>query len=127
MRKYLFYSVVCLCYYATNAQKQIKDTLFFKYDKNYIKERIIDTNIYYVLEDSHSEGTFFFQGIQTFLNLKPEKKRCLKKYVRNSEYYDKSGKRKLYDYGLYDHLRDYTIFLVKGKEYIKVEASYEIE
>lgn len=127
MKKIIYYCLISLSITVTvNAQKINKDTLFFKFDKNYISNSKAGTGNF-TLKDSHRDGTFFFKKMEILTNLKPEKKLCLKKYVRNSEYYDKSRKRKLYDYGLYDHLRNYTIFLVKGKEYIKVKASYEIE
>ena len=57
--------------------------------------------------------------------------RCLKKYVRSSQYYNKTKKRPLDDFELSVHLSNYTIILVKKDkkemEFIEVIASHLIE
>lgn len=106
--------------------QETKDTLYFKFNRDYLQIYEVTPGQYYLV-DSSDDGVFFFEKMETLTDLKPKKILCLKKYVRNSEYYDKSRKRKLYDYELYDHLKNYIIFLVKRKEYIKVRASFEIE
>ena len=115
------------------AQENPKDTLFFSYDKNYILTYIKIPNHFY-LKDSNgtNNGAFYFTEVKTLDNLKiKSKKKCLKKFVRSSKYFNKNKDPKLNDYELWKYFRDYFIFLVKNvdgkKQYIQVKSSYEIE
>ena len=126
--------IVCLISFLNlSAQETKKDTLFFKYDENYLKTyKEIPNHIY--LEDSSGigNGNFFFDEIDIVNNIPLNKKtKCLKKYVHSSIYYNKNNKRALNDYRLWEHLNNYDIFLIKknkGKiEFLKVRANFEIE
>lgn len=109
-----------------SAQSKDRDTLFFKFDKNYIFTYGVTPNNYYLL-DSNSGGTFYFEKKETTYNLKPKKVKCLKKNIRSSEFYRKDYHRKLEDYSAYEYFREYVIFLVHKNEFIRVESSFEID
>ncbi|QOG02858.1 hypothetical protein [Flavobacterium sp. MDT1-60] len=115
------------------AQENPKDTLFFSYDKNYIRTYVKIPNHFY-LKDSNgtNNGAFYFTEVKTLENQKIKSKEiCLRKFVRSSKYFDKNTDPKLNDYELWKYLRDYFVFLVKEvdskKKYIQVKSSYEIE
>ncbi|MCL8008798.1 hypothetical protein M8845_15315 [Gelidibacter japonicus] len=134
MRKLILLSISLFFYSILNlsAQDRAKDTLYFKLDGNYLYESKYVENSF-LLEDSNDvgKGTFFFEKIRTEHHKEPQKILCLKKYVRSSIYYNKDKKFKLNDYRLWEHLNNYTIYLVKktdhGVEYIQVIANFEIE
>lgn len=122
-----FYSILSF-----SAQDRTKDTLYFKLDANYLYESKYVGNSY-LLKDSNDvgRGTFFFEKIGTEPHGAPQEILCLKKYVRSSKHYSKHKKFKLNDYRLWEHLNNYTIYLVKKTdqdvEYIRVIANFEIE
>jgi hypothetical protein len=107
-------------------KKNLKDTLFFKFDKNYIDIYEVTPNKYY-LKDSSNDGAFYFEKQETIYNLNPKKVKCLKKFIRNSEFYRKDYHRKLNDFRLTQYFGKYVIFLVHKNEFIHVESSFEIE
>ncbi len=111
-------------------QEKEKDTLFFKYDKKYIKTYVEIPKHYYLDEISDANnGTFFFNEVRIANEVKAKKMLCLKKFVRNSKFYNK--KQKLDDYQLGVFLNQYILYLVRKNgdynEYIQVEAAVEIE
>ncbi|UWY26330.1 hypothetical protein N4T20_11470 [Flavobacterium sp. TR2] len=114
------------------AQKKVKDTLFFAYDGNYITIHT-EPNYYYIQDGSGARiGGFYFTEVQKIKNYKTKKREIgLKEFIRSSKFYDENRRLKLRDYELSDYLKDYIIFLVKTedgkKKYIQVEASFEIE
>ena len=114
------------------AQKQKKDTLFFNFEKNYLIEfDELPNEIYPIDAGSDGSGTFYFQALDTLFNLKPKKVLCLKDFVRSSKFYNKHKTKKLDDYGLWDYLDDFQIYLVKEEKketiYLKVYAGFVIE
>ncbi|WDF64745.1 hypothetical protein [Flavobacterium sp. KACC 22763] len=115
------------------AQKKVKDTLFFTYDSNYITIYPENPNYYYIKDGSGARvGGFYFTEVQKIKNYKTKKREIgLKEFIRSSKFYDENRRLKLRDYELSDYLEDYVIFLVKTedgkKKYIQVEASFEIE
>ncbi|MDP3312956.1 hypothetical protein [Lutibacter sp.] len=113
-------SIVC------RAQSKDRDTLFFKFDKNYILQSKNGSGNF-ILVDSNSSGTFYFERKETTYNLKPKKVKCLKKIIRSSEFYRKDYHRRLEDYSAYEYFRKYVIFLVHKNEFIQVESSFEID
>jgi len=132
MKTYILLSFSCLFIFSLSSQETPKDTLFFKYDKEYINTYEQIPNHYY-LDDSSggSSGSFFLKKIEVTNNMKPKKILCLKKVVHSSKFYNTKKKRKLDDDGLFEYLGNYTIFLVKenegANEFIRVRASWEIE
>lgn len=115
------------------AQETPKDTLFFSYDKNYIRTYDKIPNHFY-LKDSNgtNNGAFYFTEVKTLEKQKIKSKGiCLRKFVRSSQYFDNDKNPKLNDYELWKYFRDFFVFLVKdvgGKKiYIQVKSSYEIE
>ena len=107
-----------------------KDTLFFKYDSQYIKTHIEIPKHYY-LDDSSggNNGSFFFKEVRVINNIDMKQILCIKKFIRSSKFYDKN--KKLNDYELASFFNKYLVFLVrknsKETEYIHVESSFEIE
>ena len=126
--KNIFYLtfIIILISYSSKAQTVDRDTLFFKFDKNYILDAK-DGSDDFILVDSNTGGTFYFERKETIYNLKPKKVKCLKKFIRNSEYYRKDYPRKLEDYSLYEYFRKHIIFLVHKNEFIQVESRFEID
>ncbi len=113
-------------YFMNNfGQEQVKDTLFFKYDKDYIIKSY-NPNTFY-LKDSSNDGTFILIQSDTLYNLNPKKVLCFKKFVHSSKFYRKNGKRKLDDYGLYSYLNKYILFFKKDKIFIRVYSAHSIE
>lgn len=111
------------------AQEKQKDTLFFHYDKKYIKTYNEMPQQLYLYDSSEgSRGSFFFKEVEIKQNLNPKKISCLKIFVRSSEYYKN---KKLDNYKLASFLNTYIVFLTKkenGKiQYIQLESSFEIE
>ena len=132
MKKLILFNIIIVLYstLSLSAQEKEKDTLYFSYSENYISVYDVTPNKIYII-DSSDDGTFFFEKIETEINKNPNKILCLKKYVRESKYYDKHKKVKLNDYRLWEDLNNYTIYLVKKSkskvEYIRVIANFEIE
>lgn len=133
MKNHILLSIFsCFSILTLFSQEKPKDTLFFKYDKKYIKtyEQIPH---YYFLEDSSgiSSGTFFFEELEVTSNIKPDKIFCLKKMVRSSKFYNSNRKMKLDDNGLFEYFNNYIVFLVKKNKnvnsYIRVRSNWEIE
>ncbi|RXP60877.1 hypothetical protein EC396_04280 [Lutibacter sp. HS1-25] len=126
--KNIFYLtfVIILLSFNSKAQSIDKDTLFFKFDRNYILGAK-DGSDDFLLADSNSDGTFYFERKETTYNLKSKKVKCLKKFIHNSEFYRKKNHRKLNDFRLYEYFEKYVVFLVNKNEYIHVESRFEIE
>ena len=131
MKKHILVLLVALLFLnSLEAQKINKDTLFFKYDSQYIKTHIEIPKHYY-LDDSSggNKGSFFFKEVRVINNIDMKQILCIKKFIRSSKFYDKH--KKLNDYELASFFTKYLIFLVRktGKEteYIQVESSFEIE
>lgn len=120
-----FFSITFL-----NAQEKAKDTLFFKLDNKYIYQSKFNPKSY-LLQDSSDNETFLFQKIETINILKPKKINCLKKFVHQSQFYNKTNNIKLNAHGLWEYFNNYTIFLVeninKKTKYIKVEPNIQLE
>ncbi|WP_264529282.1 hypothetical protein [Flavobacterium sp. N502540] len=112
------------------AQEKSKDTLFFKLDNQYIYESKYSPKSY-LLKDSDSNETFFFEEIEMMNNLRPKKVLNIKKFVVSSAFYHKKRKVKLSAYGLWEYLNGYVVVLVKddneNKKYIKVKPNIQLE
>lgn len=128
-------ALIVLCLFLTfiQAQENLKDTLYFAYDNNYIRTSDKIPNHLY-LKDSNgtNNGAFYFTEVKTLEDQKINSKGiCRRKFVHSSKYFDKNKNPKLNDYELWKYFRDYYIFLVKNvdgkKKYIQVKSSYEIE
>lgn len=134
MRKLILINVIILFLSTINstAQEKLKDTLFFQLDGKYIFESEYDQN-FYLLEDSSDigRGIFLFEKIKVEKSKHPREILCLKKYVQSSKYYNRHKTVKLNDYQLWEHLVNYTIYLVKKNkittEYIQVYPTIQIE
>ena len=116
------------------AQEEKKDTLYFNYDKDYLKayNNEYEQGTIYLKDSSDvGQGTFFFQATDTLFHLNPKKVLCLKEFVRSSKFYNKHKTKKLDDYRLAVFLDSYQIFLVKENEnkkyYLDVFAHFVIE
>lgn len=111
---------------------QIKDTLYFNLDNNYITQSEHDLDIFY-LEDSGKSGdvTFLFRKMKSAKNIIHDKLLDIKNFIRSSRFYDDSKINKLNDFELMSYLSNYVIYLVDKKEeaieYIEVISSSAIE
>ncbi len=107
---------------------QIKDTLYFNLDNNYITQSEHDLDIFY-LKDSGKSGdvTFLFRKMKSAKNIKYDTLLDIKKFIHSSRFY----KYKLKDFDLMNYLSNYVIYLVNKKEeeieFIEVSPSSEIE
>lgn len=129
MRIILFF--IILSFLTLDSKAQIKkDTLFFKFDEEYILNAK-DNSGNYILYDSNDIGTFYFERSDSIKNLKPKDILCLKEYVRSSKFFRKGWKRELSDYQLSNYFDSYYIFLIKESKndsiFIEVFPRYEIE
>jgi len=118
---------------STKAQEILKDTIYFKYDTNYITTHVeIPKHLYIKDGSGTSSGNFYFTEIKKIKtpNIKP-KVVCLKKFIRSSKFYDKKRTPKLNDYALYEEFEKFIPVFVKKtngiKEYILTDPSFEIE
>ncbi len=124
--------VVIVCYMAiltsTGLNAQVKDTLFFKFDENYIMPALgLGNENHFIIKDSNNEETFFFKKDAEYKALKYKKKISIKKYIRKSEYYNRASNRKLNNLRLMQHLEKYIVFLIKDEVFIKVTPGVAIE
>jgi hypothetical protein len=115
-----------------NFPKQVKDTLFFKYDNNYISTYKLRPNTYFLVDNTGStDSAFFFEELEIIDSIATREILSLKKVVRSSRFYNKKRKSKLNGERLAYYFSNYVIFLIKeiknGYKYIKVEAGWEIE
>ncbi len=111
---------------AQNSVQAKKDTLYFKYDSDYIVQSKNNDSIFYIA-DNNNDGAFILIKKKEFFNLKNKKIVSLKEYIRSSKFYRKNYKRKLLHSKLANFLRKtHTIFLVKDcKIFIEVTAGTE--
>lgn len=132
MKTTLLIIALSICF-IVKAQNTAKDTIYFKYDTNYIKTYTEIPNHLYIKDASGTaSGNFYFTEIKK--TKAPNKKQniiCLKNFIRSSRFYDKKRMPKLNDYGLYEEFQKYIPVFVKKtsgiKEYILTDPSYEIE
>ncbi|AYN04672.1 MULTISPECIES: hypothetical protein [unclassified Flavobacterium] len=130
MKTTIIITLSIFCFISSRAQQIKKDSIFFEYDSNYIRNFIEAPTDYYLKDSSGgSKGAFFFKEVNVTNDFKNKNTLCLKKFIRASNFYDK--KEKLQDYKLTGYFDQYVIFLVrkKGKntEYIQVEPFFSIE
>lgn len=105
---------------------KIKDTLFFKFDENYLLQAKDGSDDLFLV-DSNSDGTFYFERQETTYDLKVETKLDLKNFIQSSRFFRKDYIRKLLDYDLSEYLENYVIFLINENKFIKVKPRFEIE
>ncbi len=108
---------------STHIFAQQKDTLFFQFS-DYLQEDNGFPNFYFLKNERKNGEEFLFKQDTIYNDLEPEKIFCIEKYIKNSEFYNEKKYRRIYAYGLYEHLREYIVFLVKKENnkniYIKV-------
>ncbi|WP_396602381.1 hypothetical protein [Algibacter sp. R77976] len=118
--------------FTLTAQKANMDTLYFKFNKKYIKRGEVNKNQYY-LKDKSNEGDLFFIKRSILDNLKPKEVLCFKKFIRSSKYYNFSKKKnqRLDGYRLWEYLDKYIIFFILNIDgrhvYEEVKINYVIE
>lgn len=105
---------------------RIKDTLFFKFDENYILQAKNGSDDLFLV-DSNSDGTFYFERQEITYDLKVETKLDLKNFIQSSRFFRKDYIKKLRDYDLSEYLGNYVIFLIIENKFIKVKPKFEIE
>ena len=126
----LFFSLILQT--LSYSQESKKDSIYFNYDEDYLRENFLNQPNYLYVEDSGNDSAyFFFIKKSVYKDLAPKEILNLKEYIRASSFYRKEFKRKLEDYSLYEHLKNYTIFLIRNenckKEYILVDPMMVIE
>lgn len=106
---------------------RLKDTIYFKLDSGYLKKRFEDGNKYF-FQDTYSDQMFYFRENGLFKDLKPEKIESFFEYLRFPKLrYGNSIYGSLDDYRLWEHFKNYIIFLVGDDCFIKVDPGWEIE
>ncbi len=106
----------------TAQEKKIKDSIFFKLNPHYMKETTSSINGY-LLTDKSTHSTFFLERKgMVFLKKRNKETINLKKFIRNSEFYQNN---KIRDVNLVKYLNtNFIVFLVdkskKHVEYIEV-------
>ncbi|MDR7208693.1 hypothetical protein [Flavobacterium piscis] len=107
----------------------IKDTLYFKFDNEYVYKQKEFPDEYFLREES-SEGGFFLKEIKKTVNLKPEKVLNFKDFIQSSKMYYKHNKM-FNTHELAEYLSNYVVFLLikenKEIQYIEVSPGYAIE
>lgn len=110
---------------------RVKDTLFFKLDKKYMKSHPEIPDHFYLGDSGNgtTSGSFYFKKVETLNHLKPKEILSAEKFVQSSRFYHKDKTQKLNDYELAEYLNNYVVFLVDHtkKECIRVESGFEIE
>lgn len=134
MKSYILILSILLSF-SSLAQEQLKDTLFIKYDINLLssKHDTIEKNTFHIIKGTGNNGFVYFLEVEKLYNLNHKKINCLKNILRRNEFtfkskyinQDKIGK--LNDWILAKYFSKYILFLVNDKDFIKVEARYEIE
>ncbi|MHC0442815.1 hypothetical protein [Flavobacterium sp. 3-210] len=123
MKIHLYLLITFLFGSNLQAQEKTKDTLFFKFDKSYIKES--ESDLIFFLKDTDSREMFYFKGAEVLNDLKPKKILCLKETIRQPKFYDKSNVQKLKNNQLLNYFSDKITYLVKEKngkkEFIRIE------
>ncbi|MDG1870573.1 MAG: hypothetical protein P8I78_01255 [Flavobacterium sp.] len=100
MKNHILVLLVALLFLKSlEAQKMNKETLFFKYDSQYIKTHIEIPKHYYLDDSSGGNiGSFFFKELRVINNTDMKQILCIKKFIRSSKFYDQH--KKLNDYEL---------------------------
>lgn len=108
-------------------QNKVKDTLFFKLDKEYIYQSKNNTESYFIKDASDNEHIYFQKG-ETLSTLTPNKVINLKEFIYSSKFYNRDKKYKLDDNGLGDFLNNYIIYFVNEnkREFIRVNPGVVI-
>ncbi|WP_299778618.1 hypothetical protein [uncultured Formosa sp.] len=125
-------TLLTLCLFSKiQAQTNVKDTLFIKYDKRYLikKTHPYKHYTYYSFkEDVNSEDIFYL--IEKRLNQKVRIKNYinLKKLLNSKEIRKGIKGKKVYDdWELAEYFNKKTVFLVKKDSIIELEPNYVIE
>lgn len=112
----LFFSIVVL-----TAQEKTKDTIFFKLDNRYVYQSKNNPQRY-LLKDKNKDEIFFFEEVKVIDNLQASKILCLKKFIRESNFYNKN--QKLDNQGLINFFSDYYVVYLVRKTRAKIEYIY---
>lgn len=114
----LFFSIVVL-----TAQEKTKDTIFFKLDDRYVYQSKNNPQRY-LLKDNNKDEIFFFEEVKVIDNLQANKILCLKKFIRESNFYNKNKNQKLDNQGLINFFSDYYVVYLVRKTRAKIEYIY---
>ena len=110
-------------------QNPIKDTLFFKLDKEYVYQNELFPGEYFIKENG-TDGSFFLKEVKKEENLKQKNSLNLKEFIQSSLMYNKHNKV-FNTNDLCQYLSNYIIFLLAKNDneiqYIEVRAGYAIE
>lgn len=127
--KIVFLTLLTLCLFSKiQAQTNIKDTIFIKYDKRILIKKIHPLKkytFYSFKEDINSEDTFYF--IEKNLNKKVLNKNYINlKKLLNSKEIRKciKGKKVFDDWELSKYFNKKIVYLVKNDSVIELEPNY---
>lgn len=130
--KIVFLTLLTLCLFSKiQAQTNIKDTIFIKYDKKILIKKMHPLKkytFYSFKEDINSEDTFYF--IEKNLNKKVLNKNYINlKKLLNSKEIRKciKGKKVFDDWELLKYFNKKIVYLVKNDSVIELEPNYVIE
>ena len=127
--KIVFLTLLILCLFSKiQAQTNIKDTIFIKYNKKFLIKKIHPLKkytFYSFKEDINSEDTFYF--IEKNLNKKVLNKNYINlKKLLNSKEIRKciKGKKVFDDWELSKYFNKKIVYLVKNDSVIELEPNY---
>jgi len=125
MKIYLCLLMAFLFEINIQAQEKEKDTLFFKFDRSYIKESESESDLIFSLKDTDNTEMFYFKRAEVVNSLKPKRILCLKETIRQPNFYNKSNVPKLNNNQLLKYFSSKITYLVKEKngkkEFIRIE------
>jgi len=103
-------------------QNNIKDTLYFKLDNEYIYQSTINPE-WYLIKDSTDNQQIFFQKGDLHNNSKIGTVINFKEFVQSSRFYNKDKKQKLDEKGLADFFSNYVVYFVKSNQLESIQVS----
>ncbi|PQJ74146.1 hypothetical protein [Polaribacter gangjinensis] len=128
MKKSFILFIILIISSSSSIYGQKRDTLFINYNDNLLLKKWQDPNnneFSYRIKGTGNNGLVYLLEQKKYNNLKHKKIKCLKKFLKKKDIYNKKGKKD--DWKLNQFLDKYIIFLVKGKEFTKLEPRYEID
>ena len=113
MKHFILLLIIFFIYTLGFTQKTERDTIYFRYDKTYLRTHKSNPGEYY-FKDIEGNGLItYFAKLKTVDNLKPKKILSLKHFIRSSKAYHKKKPDTINQQKLLDIFEEYIIFLVQ--------------
>lgn len=134
MKSYILILLI-LFSFSSLAQEKIKDTLYIKYDINILsrKQDTIEKKFIHLIKGTGNNGFVYLLEVEILNNLNPKKVNYINNILNKNEfsfkskYLNKDKRGKINDWKLAEYFDKHMIFLVSGKNYIKVTTKFEID